>query len=108
MGTVNDFARFVRYLARYKSQPKDFIRCTLLCHWSADQQTAIVRNDTCICGLISAIKQAESTVIIFFSLLRHAKGITSLALGTYTPTTNIETFVGVALMHHVALLVQIP
>ena len=32
MGTVNDFAGFVRYLARYNSQPADVIRCTLLWH----------------------------------------------------------------------------
>ena len=53
------------------------------------------------------MQKADSTVIPFFSLLRHTKGITRLALGVYTPTTNIETLVGVALMHHVALLVQI-
>ena len=75
--------------------------------------TYLMSFDTCycfvtVCGFISAIKQADSTVIQIFSLMRHTEGLTRLALGAYTPTTNIETLVGVALMHHVALLVQIP
>ena len=64
-----------------------------LCEGSA----SVTTDDPVLVACVTEIER--------FSLLRHTKGITRLALGAYTPTTNIETLVGLALMHHVALLV---
>ena len=54
---------------------------------------------------LSAVQYAYTFTVQLLLMLGNRKRIPFLALGRYVPLANVETFVWLTLVHHIALLV---